>query len=536
MAVASRWWRAPLAAALGSVLVGAVLAQGEPSPLPPAAQLGAEAAPVLVRAVRFTGHTRLSDAELQAVAAPFLGRPLRALELEELRQRVTRAYVERGFVNSGAQLDAGALDDGTLTLRIVEGVITRVRQTGLGRLSPDYLSVRLADPAEPLDLNRLQERFQLQLADPLFERLNARLLPGDAPGRSLLDVEVTRARPWQLALVAHNHAAPAVGSDVFGVEGTLRNLTGWGDRLGLVAQRSGGSLGGDAAWTLPLGARRTLATLRLAHTRSSVIEEPLADLDIDSVVSTREASLLHPFVDEARQRMALGLAHSLRRNRTRLGGEPFALAAGDPSGRTQVEAWRAFGELTLRLGPHLLAAQLAHVQGRTNAPPAAEPVRSPAARYGLWQAQARLAVALGDGGSQLVARAQAQHTRDALVPLEQMAVGGHATVRGFRENRLVRDRAWALSTEWHWPLWRDDDARAAFTLVPFVDAGAAANRGAATERLSSAGLGLLARWAGLELELFVAHRLEGRNPADGVHHGNWQDHGIHLLVRWQPPL
>ena len=58
----------------------------------------------------------------------------------------------------------------------------------------------------------LQDRFRLLLADPLFQRLNVRLQPGDAPGRALLDVDVTPARSWQVSAFANNHVAPAVGS------------------------------------------------------------------------------------------------------------------------------------------------------------------------------------------------------------------------------------------------------------------------------------------------------------------------------------
>lgn len=498
------------------------------------AQTPPPAATLQLREVRFSGHTRLSDAELQAIAAPFVGTPLRALDVEELRQRVTRAYVERGHVNSGALLVDDSAPGGVLELRIVEGVVDTVRQTGQGRLSETYLASRLAPPGEVLHLPTLQERFQLLLADPLFTRLQGRLLPGDAPGRALLDVAVTRARPWQLALFAHNHIAPAVGSDTVGVEGTLRNLSGWGDRLGLSLQRSGGSTGGELGWQLPLepiAAGRTSLGLRLANQRSSVVEEPLAALDIDSRVAARDATLAHLWVDDARQRWSSGLTHTLRRNRTRLAGEPYSFVPAEPTGTLRTESWRLHTEGTLRLGRPVLALRLGLVQGRSNVGTDAEITRVPAARYRLWQAQGQLAWPLGDDGVQLQLRAQAQRSRQVLVPLEQMAVGGRHTVRGWRENTRVRDNAQVASVELHWPLWRSADA-ATLTLVPFADAGSAWNRGERHETLSSAGLGLLLAWQGLEAELFAARRLHGPHTDT---RGNWQDHGIHLLLRWRPP-
>jgi hemolysin activation/secretion protein len=56
----------------------------------------------VLRHVRYTGASVIDEAELQALAQPLLNRPLRWTDLEELRQRVTRLYIARGYVSSGA--------------------------------------------------------------------------------------------------------------------------------------------------------------------------------------------------------------------------------------------------------------------------------------------------------------------------------------------------------------------------------------------------------------------------------------------------
>lgn len=489
------------------------------------------AAPVTLRQVHFDGARAITTAELQALAAPFLNRPLRALDLEDLRQTITRAYVARGHVNSGALLADDALQGDTLTLRIVEGRITRLRQSGLQGLTEAYLASRLVQGDEVLDVNRLQDRFQLQLTDPLFTRLHARLLPDDGPGRAVLDVAVTRARPWQVAAFAHNHLAPAVGSVQAGLDGSLRNLAGWGDVLSATLAGGEGSSSWDAGWQLPLGGSRTVLGLRLARGSSSLVEEPVAVLDIRSRVGTREATLAHPLVDEPRRRWLLGLTHARRSNHTTLAGEPFSFVPGESTGVTRIEAWRLYQELTLRLDRHVLALRATVVEGRNNLVGDTPLPQALPRRYRLWQLQGQAALALGDGGQQVQLRGLLQHGPDRLLPLEQLAVGGRHTVRGYRENQLVRDNGWAVGAEWHWPLWRDDTRRASLTLLPFVDAGAGWNRGEARTRLASAGLGLKANLADLEGELHVARRLERRQPET---HGDLQDRGIHLLLRYRP--
>lgn len=482
-------------------------------------------------AVVFEGNRRLGTAELEAIAAAFLNRPLRLLDLEELRQRITRAYVERGLVSSGAIIPPGAYRDGRLHVRIVEGQVSRLNLTGMDGLSDAYVAARLLRPGDTLDVHRLQERFRLLLADPLFERLNARLIPDSGLGRSVIDIDVTRARPWQLSLFAHNHQAPAVGSAVAGLDGVVRNLSGWGDTLAGSLSHSRGGSSGDLGWTLPLGAGPTTLAARLARAATSVVEEPLAALDIDSQVSTRELTLAHPLVDSASLRLSLGVSHNQRHNRTRLDGQPFSFVAGETTGTTEVRAWRWFQDLVLRADRHVLALRSTFVSGRNNLPSPALLDVQPDRRYRLWIGQAQASLALGDGGTQLQLRGQLQHAHNHLVPLEQLSVGGRHTVRGYRENQLVRDNGHAFSLELHHPLSWGEAAWQRVVLIPFVDSGRAHDRQAPASRLLSAGLGLQWRVADVEAELFVARRLQQRRLDT---RGDLQDHGIHLALRWRP--
>lgn len=503
-------------------------------PLPPAEARPGGGGTFVVERVVFEGATVLTPAELQALAAPFTGRPIRLGDVEELRQRVTRAYVDRGYVSSGAIVPADAWQAGVLRLRVVEGVVDRVRVKGGGRLADAYVESRLLRRGEPLDVNVLQERFRLLLADPLFERVNARLLPGDAPGSSVLDLDLTRARPYALSLFAHNQLAPAVGAEVVGIDGTLRNLTGWGDTLSGSLSRSRGSTNVDVAFTLPLLARATTASVRFARGASSVVEEPLASLlGIESTVRTREVTLAHPFVDEARSKLTLGLTYGERRNRITEGGAPFPLViGGEQSAISEVKAWRFFQEWALRRDRDVLALRSTFVAGVSNQPPEPTPglERQPPRRYRLWIGQGQAAFAFGDAGAQLVVRATVQRSDDNLVPLERLSVGGRHTVRGYRENQLVRDGGWAAGIEWQQPIHSGDDGRTRVTLVPFIDAGAARDRGGENARLAAVGLGLTWAWRALEGELFAGKRLY-RRSADT--NGDLQDHGIHFLLRWR---
>lgn len=227
------------------------------APLPDGDQVGQ------VRSVRFEGNTVIPTAELDKVAAPFLARPLDLAAREQLRLALTQRYIDAGYVNSGAL--AGIVHGDVLVIAIVEGRLGAVRVRGMGGLRERYLLARLAaDQPAPFNMDALRSRFALLLGDPLFARLNARVVPGARQGEAVLDVDVVRARSFELSAYVNNYRPPSIGAGAAGLKGTLRNLTGWGDALDASVQRATGSASSPRAavgWTFPFS--RASATLKV---------------------------------------------------------------------------------------------------------------------------------------------------------------------------------------------------------------------------------------------------------------------------------
>ncbi|WP_284618857.1 ShlB/FhaC/HecB family hemolysin secretion/activation protein [Aquabacterium humicola] len=529
---------AALVSLLALLPVKPALAQALPEPerlaLPPVRD---EAAVGPVEAITFDGATVLTDDELQAIARPWLRRPLTAADLEELRLAVTRRLVERGYVNSGALIPDGAWRDGRLRLVIVEGRLTGVQVKGQGRLREGYIAERLgAGSGDPFNVQALQDRFQRLLADPLIARMNARIVPGAALGEATLDVDVTRAQPYKLALLANNHRTPSVGEAGGGLTGTVWNLSGLGDALDATVIGSEGSERLNIGWSVPLPAIGpfvgTVFTLRHDRGDTSVVEEPIASIDIVSRVKSLDIGLGHALIDTLAQRVALGLTWSQRESRTTLLGEPFSFTPGEPDGLSRLHAWRFMQEFVQRDATQTLALRSTFSWGRNNIMDGLDPaLAAPSKRYAFWLGQAQFARRLADvPGAQLVLKASLQKSRDRLLPLERLAVGGVATVRGYRENQLVRDEGITASVELHWPLLDAAESDRRVTLIPFVDAGRARNRGEASDDLGSIGLALDARFGPLGVELAAAKRL--KTPAVATR-GALQDRGVHLQLRYE---
>ena len=157
----------------------------------------------------------------------------------------------------------------------------------------------------------------------------------------------------------------------------------------------------------------------------------------------------------------------------------------------------------------------------------------PNGKFLAWLAQFQHARRLGATDNQLVLRFDGQLTNKPLLPLEQFAVGGMRTVRGFRTNQLVRDYGYAASVEVRVPVLRGQDGTALLQIAPFIDIGGAWYKGRATDApktLSSAGVGLrYDPFRGLHAELYWANAFAGRdvvNPSRSL-----QDRGWHLVIR-----
>lgn len=484
---------------------------------------------IQVNAIAFEGNRVIPNDELMVIARPFAGRNLSPAEIEELRHQLTRHYIGKGYINSGATLPAGSYRDGTLTVHIVEGRLEAVRLAGMERLRDAYVRDRLSRGDEALNVNNLQDRFQLLLTDPLFAKMNARLSPGSTPGQAYLDVDVTRARPYQLSLFANNYRPPSIGAESHGVSGWVRNLTGLGDVADATYQDGRGGARYGLGWMVPVGAFGTQLQVRYEDGSSALIEESLRGIDIRSDFSSLEFGVTQPLIETLRQRFAVGASWARRQSSTTLLNEPFSFSPGEPDGHTKLRVWRLFQDYLQRWDRSVLAARSTFSFGRNNIVQDPSSDRTPQHHYLVWLGQVQYAHRLMDNGAQLVLRAVAQSTRDRLVPLERLAIGGVGTVRGYRENQLVRDKGYAGSAEFHYPLLGTSSPERAFDAIVFVDHGAARNQGEAREHLTSAGVGVNARYRGLTVEFYAAEKLH-KLPGDGG--SNLQDKGVHLQVRY----
>lgn len=483
----------------------------------------------ILQRVLVEGNTVISDAALATISEPYLNRPLRFSDLEQMRVDITRAYTDRGYISSGAVLPDQKVTNGQLVYRVVEGQLDKIEVSGTGRLNPAYVANRIrAAAGDPFNSNKLQESFQLLLDDPLIERMDGQLLPQPVTGLTKLKLAVIPSAPWLLNLTADNHGSPSVGKEQLAIAGTYLNPTGMGDRADFSVNLSPGRYNLSGSYSAPVNAHDTRLTIDYGATNSTVIEEPLNSIDIKSDSTNISVSLSHPLTRSISGSVRVGADFTVRNNSNTLLGEPFSFSAGEEGGESRVTALRLWQDYTRKRSEQVIALRSSLNFGLDAFGSTVHDDNLPDSKFISWLGQLRLVRNLQDGAGKILLKANAQYANELLLPLERFSLGGADNVRGYRNNQLVRDNALFLSAEYQYSFYQSPSA-GEWKLAPFADYGQGRNEGAEanSETLTSTGLGLLWSKEKFNADLYIGHAIE--NVAGSTESGLQHD-GVHFRL------
>lgn len=493
---------------------------------------------LVIKSVQFAGNSAIPTQELEALAQPYLNRPLTAADFETLRRKISLFYVEKGYVNSGAVINNQSLASGLLKITIIEGKLTEIKQNGQGRLPESYLRDRLIlGSGDPLNVNKLQDSYRLLLGNPLIERLNGRLLPGKNLGEATLDVTVTRARPYQMYAGTDNYQTPSVGEVTGRMGGWVDNLLKMGEHIDGQVSINGGSTGYNTGIAVPVSAHDTRVSFRYSSTYSNIIEAPLNVLNINSNIIGYDAGIAHPVYRTFKDELTLGLNFVVRQNRTTLANNCISTTPGINDCNTQATVLRMSQHYSHR-GDSNNGVFWSTFNAGLNALGATTNPGQQSGQFFSWLGQSMFSQKVLDNGAAVVLKANIQLSDSPLLNQERYSVGGAYTVRGYRENTYVRDNGFNASLEFKYPLLTAAMAdKGSLFLVPFMDYGGAWNNPTSitskmpTDYLHSVGVGFNWKYQKLSTDFYWAHAIASvNNPQKNTLPHDIQDDGIHFRV------
>ena len=462
---------------------------------------------VKIKGFKFVGNTAFSDEELNQVVAKFTNKKISFAELIQVEELIRQKYVagcqpnnvnsdRPCYLNSDVVIPAGQkVDDGIVTMQIIEGAIEDIQVTGTKRLNPNYVCSRLAlATKKPLDLNRLVEALQLLQLDPSIAELEAELSSGIRPELSLLTIEIKEADTFTVIPAIDNGRNPSVGSFRRSIGLTEANLLGFGDRLNFSYSNTDGSNSLDLSYTLPVNARNGTIQVSGGFSDTEVIESPFDRLNITGDYRYYELGWRQPLWQSPTEELALGLTASRQESDSFLDNEGFNLSPGaNEDGEVRISAIRFFQDWTKRNPQQVWSIRSQFSLGLQALDATENPSNIPDSSFFAWRGQGQYVQLLAPE-TLFVVRSDLQLATEPLLALEQFSLGGLNSVRGYRQDLLLTDNAWFLSAEVRLPIWRIPQVSGVLQVAPFVDLGVGWNNGDFPNPdpnfLASIGLGL----------------------------------------------
>ncbi len=509
---------------------------------------------VFVEAIVLIGNTALSDTTVKTILSDYEGRQLNTRQLQVLREKLSRAYLEAGYVNSGVIIPDQAVSQGQLELHAIEGSLNQVRVVKDNRLQPSYVADRIAGKiSAPLNINELQSAIQLLQQDPRIQRIAAELVPGSSRGEADLLVNVVEDRSWMTVLNIDNSRSESVGAERAVLAVSNNNVSGRGDLFEFGLGGSEGSASYSANYSLPLTANGLSLGFSYNLSDASVLEEPFGDLDVESETETAAISFKWPLIHDLRRDISVASSFEVKDSQTELLGEKFSLSPGSQDGRSQVSVLSLSFDWLTRSDSEVIAIRLTarkglHEFGATDAsdnPTGTVDADGDFLSYlGQVQYVRRLSERL-----RLNIRLMAQKANQPLLSLEKLAIGGLSTVRGHRENLLVRDNGFAANIEFPMQFSFDHPIVRRLIVKPFIDYGQSWDevdtdttsriRNTNEKRyIMAAGIGFnLVLFDHITFDLAWADSIgdnfsDGEDPRHNIDDEGLQDKGVHFSLNY----
>ena len=230
-------------------------------------------ASVTLKSIRFSGNTRFTQDQLQAVVTDALGKTLDLGGLKALANRVSEHYRAQGYPFAKAFVAAQPIQEGALRIDVVEGQYGQVRavlgsagQTdpALQTLAQRYMAnLTLGTVIESAPL----ERLGLVLQDLPGFKVSPILRPGQEVGTGDLDFNVERTPRVNGDVGADNQGNRYTGRDRLKANLDINSPFLLGDQLTLRSLLSEqGMWMGTLGYSLPVGTSGLRASTSYGHT------------------------------------------------------------------------------------------------------------------------------------------------------------------------------------------------------------------------------------------------------------------------------
>ena len=443
-----------------------------------------------------TGDNPLPVQETREILSIFLGEHEGLEGLTEAAAELQSALVKAGHSFHRVLLPQQTLEQGRVTLEVVEFKLANVDVTGNRYFSPDNIKSslpRLA-PGEVPDPRELSRELIIANEHPSKD-VTLRIKSSKVPNSVDAELAVKDRNPWQVFSVINNIGTDETGDFRISAGVQHSNLFDLDHSLTLSYTTSPGHWGDvkqfGANYRLPLYS--WYGSLAFYYSKSDVDSGVIEQVfDVSGAGEFFGANYTHTFrnIDNYRHRLTLGIEDKLYENDVNFLNTPIGVdIRARPLSVSYWGEWR-FERASLNyqmsyahnLGGGSKNNDAVYAMSRFNAEEDWDVLRFAANANYFFPNHWLLSAGLN-----------AQYTGEPLISGEQFGLGGVSSVRGFEERGVIGDKGIRMSLQAWTPPWKYN-----IRLVGFVEGGYAKTLEApagqiGSETIVSMGLGF--RWA-----------------------------------------
>lgn len=390
----------------------------------------------VLQSVTFDPSKFLSPAELDALAAPYVGKDVDFAALQKLVADVNALYGKKGIPTASAVLPPQTVRGGVVHIALVEGKLGKVTVKGNAYVSDSYVTDRIPLPPDAtVDVPALTRDVNyFNLTNDA--QLRALLQPGAAFG--LTDVELAMQEPKQNSfdLFADNEGVDTTGQKEAGAlfrrYGILDSL----DLLTLYGTYSKGEFDGSGSYSIPFDLYGGRVGVSYTRDHIHIISGPFTGLAISGEFETAALNLSHPLYARDANLLSANFSASDTISKTDQIGAVFS--------DDTTYKWTTGVTMSHTTADNVTSISPAFVFANNR-----NQIFDQARDLRFFNGTASSTVLLVDPYSVVVNGAW-QWTLQKFLPADQLfEIGGPTTVRGYAANALGGDSGYYVDVELH---------------------------------------------------------------------------------------
>ncbi len=405
-----------------------------------------EAAGVVITEILFEGNTVIETIDLQKAVESFKNKELTIEEMGELADLITMKYQEEGYILARAYLPEQEITSGILKIAVAEGNIGKIIIAGAKHYKEDIIKRYFKQQIKHgIVKEQLLEKGLLLANEVPKVKTGVVLKEGAKPGEVdiILNTKDDSALTFGMDINFdfNNYGSDLVSEDRYGTTMNFYDHN-WGSILSV--RGSFGHTADDstlikADYSLPVGIYGT--KIRLNYLNGNyVVGQELVDLEASGRTKIYGGSVVQPILMKKNMNLSFTFKYDRKKSESKL--------LDALSSRDRVELFTStlnWDNVDRFLGKNIasfaIAAGVVHPDDIL--PAGRQDVEEKFQRYGLNLVRIQRLF----GSTNLLARLSGQYTENRLPSMEQMAIGGMGTARGYDPSIFVGDYGYTFSTE-----------------------------------------------------------------------------------------